>query len=96
MKKYLNATVFLFLSLVAIATAVEPTPKALLDKAAPGLDLSLDGQWEVGEGRNYSRQAPVPGLAQAPAVVSKGALWYRRSVVLPAGARGGRRLPFFR
>lgn len=53
--------------------------------AAPGLEFSLDGTWEVGEARNYSRQAPVPGLAQDPAAASKGPLWYRRSVALPTG-----------
>src|SRR5262249_30087154 len=53
--------------------------------AALGQDVCLDGQWEVGEEREYDRQGPVPGLVQNPAEASPGTLWYRRSVTLPEG-----------
>lgn len=54
--------------------------------------LSLDGVWEVGEGRRYWREARVPvrarvpGLPGDPARVNADTVWYKRRVELPAGA----------
>lgn len=61
-----------------------PPPVAAVD-AVVGQELSLDGVWSVGEDQNYSRDVPVPGLAQDPSRASRGTLWYRRSVTLPGG-----------
>lgn len=47
--------------------------------------VSLNGVWEAGELRDYTLNVPVPGLATDPARMNDGALWYRRSVPLPAG-----------
>jgi hypothetical protein len=66
-----------------------PASAAGQDAAAmvrAGDEISLDGKWEVGEGRRYERHVVVPGLAQDPARMSDEALWYRRSVILPEGA----------
>ncbi len=47
--------------------------------------LPLDGQWEAGVDRCYDRVVNVPGLAADPREATRGMLWYRREVVLPAG-----------
>lgn len=50
-----------------------------------GGELSLNGIWEAGVDRHYDRAVTVPGLAQDPAAMSPGTLWYRRTVRLPPG-----------
>ncbi len=48
-------------------------------------EFSLNGTWQTGIDRNYTATATVPGLAQDPAKVSPGTLWYKRTVQLPGG-----------
>lgn len=47
--------------------------------------LSLDGLWECGEDRNYTRTVTVPGLAADPCKINKEALWFKKTVTLPCG-----------
>jgi hypothetical protein len=54
-----------------------------------GQEVSLDGEWELGPGRRYTRTVRVPGLATDPRKVNDAPLWYRRTVRLP-GAAGPR------
>lgn len=68
----------LTLLLGAIAHA-QPSPHNL------PRDISLDGFWQCGINRVYTEKVPVPGLAQDPAQMSPGSLWYKRTVVLPSG-----------
>lgn len=47
--------------------------------------VSLNGLWECGFDRGYQPGVQVPGISQDPAVMRDELLWYRRTVVLPAG-----------
>ncbi|WP_455498696.1 glycoside hydrolase [Coprobacter sp.] len=47
--------------------------------------LILNGLWQVGENRNYDREAQVPGIATDPAKMNSGTLWYKKQVTLPKG-----------
>jgi beta-galactosidase len=49
-------------------------------------ELSLDGDWELGPGRVYTRTVHVPGLATDPKKINEVPLWYRRTVRLPRGS----------
>jgi beta-galactosidase len=62
-----------FLLLASLAHAQQPA------------DLSLDGPWQTGIGRQYTQTQTVPGLAQDSSKPSPGTLWYKRTVQLPAG-----------
>jgi beta-galactosidase len=60
-------------------------PSAVLLAQQMPRDVSLNGDWQTGIGRQYTATTPVPVLAQDPAKMSPGVLWYRRTVVLPQG-----------
>lgn len=49
------------------------------------IEISLNGNWEVGTGRKYDRIVKVPGLATDPRKINEDTLWYRRQVNLPKG-----------
>ena len=55
------------------------------DKPCSYADLTLNGQWEYGLDREYQGLADVPGITLNPEEVTKGTLWYKRTVELPAG-----------
>ncbi|MFZ0283026.1 MAG: glycoside hydrolase, partial [Bacteroidales bacterium] len=47
--------------------------------------VSLNGTWEMGHGRNYTRTVIVPGIHTDPAMMDPETLWYRKEIELPAG-----------
>lgn len=47
--------------------------------------ISLNGKWEMGEGRHYSQTVEVPGIHCDPTKMNNDTLWYRREVILPKG-----------
>jgi len=49
-------------------------------------EVSLDGEWELGPGRVYTRTVRVPGLATDPKTINDAPLWYRRRPVAGANA----------
>jgi hypothetical protein len=75
---------------LAIPVLGSPGPAAAApdgDEASPGVqELSLDGEWELGSGRAYTRRVRVPGLATDPRKINEAPLWYRRTVRLPRGS----------
>ncbi|MBN2412808.1 glycoside hydrolase [candidate division KSB1 bacterium] len=46
---------------------------------------SLNGEWEIGENRQYNRTIMVPGVATDPKKMNDDTLWYRRKITLPGG-----------
>ena len=46
---------------------------------------SLNGEWLMGEGRNYTQTATVPGVHTDPTQMNNDTLWYKRTVTLPRG-----------
>jgi beta-galactosidase len=60
-------------------------PSALMVAQQMPREVSLNGEWQTGIGRQYAGTTAVPGLAQDPSQMSPGVLWYKRMVVLPAG-----------
>ncbi|RLD75635.1 MAG: hypothetical protein DRJ10_14905, partial [Bacteroidetes bacterium] len=49
------------------------------------IEISLNGNWEVGTGQEYDRIVKVPGLATDPRKINENTLWYRRQINLPKG-----------
>lgn len=47
--------------------------------------ISLNGTWQIGYARNYTKTAMVPGIAADPTRMGESALWYKREVKLPEG-----------
>ena len=47
--------------------------------------ILLNGQWEIGEGRQYTAKVEVPGIHCDPTKMNNDTLWYRREVTLPRG-----------
>ena len=47
--------------------------------------LRLDGIWQMGENRHYTREVRVPGIHCDPTQMNADTLWYRREVALPDG-----------
>ncbi len=47
--------------------------------------LLLNGEWDVGFNRQYTKRAKVPGLVTHPGEISKDTLWYRKKITLPSG-----------
>ena len=47
--------------------------------------LSLNGQWLMGEGRNYTQMVVVPGIHSDPTRMNSDTLWYKRTITLPRG-----------
>lgn len=47
--------------------------------------ISLNGQWLMGEGRNYVETVTVPGIHTDPTWMNNDTLWYKRTVTLPRG-----------
>lgn len=47
--------------------------------------FSLNGKWEIGSGRIYTKYVNVPGIHTDPASMNTEKLWYRREVILPEG-----------
>lgn len=48
--------------------------------------MLLNGEWQVGNSRNYTSTAIVPGITTDPAQKNDGQLWYKREIVLPKGS----------
>ena len=48
--------------------------------------ISLNGRWELGHARNYTRTVIVPGIHTDPALMEPETLWYRREIELPSGS----------
>lgn len=47
--------------------------------------VSLNGFWQMGEGRKYASEVNVPGIHCDPTKMNADTLWYRRKVTLPKG-----------
>ena len=47
--------------------------------------ISLNGTWEMGNGRNYSMKVTVPGIHTDGSKINPEKLWYRKEVQLPEG-----------
>lgn len=47
--------------------------------------ISLNGLWQMGEGRKYVNEVSVPGVHCDPTKMNADTLWYRRIVTLPEG-----------
>ena len=47
--------------------------------------FGLNGTWEVGEDRNYTKKMTVPGLTSDPSQMNKGVLWFKKEIQLPDG-----------
>ena len=47
--------------------------------------ISLNGIWQLGEGRNYTEETIVPGIATDPAKMNEQTLWYKKEITLPKG-----------
>ena len=47
--------------------------------------IRLNGTWEVGENRNYTKEINVPGLASQPDQMNENNLWFKRDLELPEG-----------
>lgn len=56
-----------------------------LQSAVAQQTVSLDGIWQIGEGRKYVRDVSVPGVHCDPTKMNTDTLWYRRVVTLPKG-----------
>lgn len=48
-------------------------------------DLDLNGKWQYGLDREYIAETDVPGITLNPEEITKGTLWYKRTVELPEG-----------
>jgi len=48
-------------------------------------NINLNGKWDCGENRKYTREVNVPGLASDPTKMNANDLWYKRQVKLPNG-----------
>jgi len=48
-------------------------------------EISLNGLWQIGQGRNYDGTAIVPGIATDPTKINEGKLWYKKTINLPKG-----------
>lgn len=48
--------------------------------------VCLNGKWDAGFDRVYTRAVEVPGLAADPAQITPGTLWYKKTITLPQGA----------
>ncbi|BDD10522.1 hypothetical protein FUAX_29540 [Fulvitalea axinellae] len=48
-------------------------------------DVSLNGEWDAGLGRNYNLKAQVPGVPLDPEKMPTERLWYKREINLPSG-----------
>ena len=74
----------IFLFIIAIAISF---PLCLCAAPVEGAEiLSLNGDWQMGFSRNYSRTVNVPGLATDPTLIVDEVLWYKKEVKLPAGS----------
>jgi hypothetical protein len=80
MKSYFRLIKSLLFAAVFSAVAA----RAQTDGKAGG-ELLLNGTWQTGLDRNYTRQITVPGLVQNAEEMSPGTLWYRRTIELPKG-----------
>ncbi|MCK4922444.1 MAG: glycoside hydrolase [Bacteroidales bacterium] len=47
--------------------------------------LSLNGDWQMGFSRNYTKNVQVPGIHNDPTVMSDHVLWYKKEIKLPNG-----------
>ncbi len=47
--------------------------------------VCLNGTWEFGTDRLYTREVEVPGMVSDPTLVNENKIWYRRKVRLPEG-----------
>lgn len=47
--------------------------------------ISLNGEWEMGFSRNYTRTVLVPGIHNDGAVIVNEVLWYKKEIELPEG-----------
>lgn len=64
----------------------DPTPADAFGLPA---ERCLDGEWDCGFARNYTRQVVVPGLVGDPGRIDTAPVWYRRRVALPEGEWSG-------
>jgi len=51
----------------------------------PARTISLNGIWEAGENRHYTKKMKVPGLASDPSQMNEGTFWFKRKIQLPDG-----------
>lgn len=52
---------------------------------AGAVSLNLNGVWEMGYSRNYTKTVIVPGIHTDPATMDPSTLWYRKEILLPPG-----------
>ena len=48
--------------------------------------VSLNGKWEMGYGRKYTKSVTVPGIHTDAAAMEPETLWYRKEITLPEGS----------
>ena len=58
---------------------------AIATKEKSKLSVSLNGEWKMGIGRNYTSTVQVPGIPIDPSKINSQKLWYKREIFLPKG-----------
>ena len=72
LKRLMKKTILMMLVMVASHADAQET-------------MSLNGQWLMGEGRDYRQTVTVPGIHTDPTLMNTDTLWYKRTVTLPQG-----------
>ena len=48
-------------------------------------EINLNGEWDFGVNRAYSKKVEVPGIVLDPAKLSPNKVWYKKEIELPLG-----------
>jgi len=76
-----------FISKVSLFIIALTLCQSMLASSAKRVEnLSLNGEWQMGFSRNYTRTVQVPGIANDPTKMVDEVLWYKKEIKLPAGS----------
>ena len=77
-----NPIVFVFLLVMSVLLFIGGSPADPVTEAG---SVPLNGKWEAGFSRKYTKTVRVPGIPFDPSTIHEDCLWYRKVITLPKG-----------
>ncbi len=85
LKKYLLMSLNKLIKEIYFISSLAVSSCSMVNADKAACTISLNGQWEMGHGRNYTETVIVPGIYTDPIRMESGILWYRKEIILPEG-----------
>ena len=85
LRRIMRYSLILWIALFTWTLYIPAAPQGSGGSAGETGYISLNGEWEMGFSRNYTRTVLVPGIHNDGAVIVNEVLWYKKEIELPDG-----------